>query len=677
MKTLSLEPRFSGYLIALFITLLVTGFANLLLPSGILEQTISISHLLVGFIFTPVVLIYLALHFVKTISARRPAVLLLGIITAAIFIGMIFTGLMIYNQGNLSTSSYYLVHLSLSFLAIFFLLAHISYFLVRHPVKRRRKVSAQKDLSFWPSAKLQILYLLSVVVVISGSLYLFHTVNYQPNSGEPYVENYQYAYGDGHFLPSLTETHNNQFIDYNKLNNSDFCAECHPVIFDQWQSSAHRQASSDKAYETNINLLVANKGIAAARYCEGCHAPLALLGGTLSEGGLHGGVENTAANEQGVNCLSCHGIRKTLSTKGVASYLFKLPEPYLLEGADNPLLSAINRHAIDINPEQHRQDMKTTEMSDSVYCATCHSQFMDEDLNDWGWVQMQDDYNDWLQGPYSGHTAPEFAHQKQMHCQDCHMPKVQADDPAADEAGMVRSHRYLAANTMLPLLDGDDEQLEMTKEFLKSNKITVSIDKPYRDDATHNSMAFTEALREPSVQPFYFYKGENIDLKVVVANQGVGHSFPAGTVDINEAWVAISVKDIEGNDIYSSGMIEEGEPLPGSAYTYQSIPIDRQGKHVWRHDLFNMIGEVSKNVIGAGESDVVEYSFKVPYWAKGPLSIYTSVRYRKLNHRYSVWALQDEYQPLPIVDMARDYLSVPIREVSEVYTGDAAVSSNN
>ena len=81
---------------------------------------------------------------------------------------------------------------------------------------------------------------------------------------------------------------------------------------------------------------------------------------------------------------------------------------------------------------------------------------------------------------------------------------------------------------------------------------------------------------------------------------------------------------------------------------------------MWKHDLFNRIGETEKRVIPAGKSDLVTFSFPIPDWVKGPLTVTATLNYRKLNDRYARWALGDAYAPLPVVDMARDTLVIPV-----------------
>ena len=102
------------------------------------------------------------------------------------------------------------------------------------------------------------------------------------------------------------------------------------------------------------------------------------------------------------------------------------------------------------------------------------------------------------------------------------------------------------------------------------------------------------------------------------------------------------------------------------AHFYRSLPIDRAGKLVWKHDLFNRVGEAYKDVVPAGQSDILSYQFRVPEWSKGPLTLSATLRYRKLNERYARWALKEQYQPIPIIDVARASLAVPVKIRAEV-----------
>lgn len=665
MKTISikLESWLLGWFISLVGLLALSGALSHLLESGLVAQISSILHPLLGIALTVISLLYTVVHFIRIFGIRRLGLFISGLLSIGLISVVVVSGWLLLWQGSRedNTLIQWLHVLSCSTLVIILLL-HVITHASFYPKQRKIEGGKFKSLS---KIKTTTLLSFSSTLVAAFLLWLGHYFTSIPYSTQPAVADYQYNYGQHPFRPSQTETVNNQFIDKRALLTTNKCADCHQDIAQQWFASTHRQAASDKSYETNVTLLANNKGIEATRYCEGCHAPLALLSGQLSEGGLHGGIDNSDANLQGVNCQSCHGISEVVNTKGVASYRFAINTAYLFETADSSWLQSLNKLAIHLNPRQHKLDMAPDVLSTSEYCATCHAQFIDKELNGWGWVKMQDEFSAWLDSPYSGKQDQQFSHNRQMRCQDCHMPHVASDDPSANQEGMIRDHRFLAANTMLPTLNGDTAFLEQTQRYLQSNKVRLSIEPPHRKDATTNQMPISQQLRQLAIKPFYFYKGEKAEVSLIVTNSGVGHNFPGGTIDINEVWVAIQMVDSDGTVVFSSGETDEEDYLDQSAYQYRSLPTDRTGGIVWKHDLFNMVGKASVNVIKAGESDIVKYQFSVPYWAKGPISITAQVRYRKLNTRYAKWALQDEYQPLPITDLARAFLQIPIREKVE------------
>ena len=125
--------------------------------------------------------------------------------------------------------------------------------------------------------------------------------------------------------------------------------------------------------------------------------------------------------------------------------------------------------------------------------------------------------------------------------------------------------------------------------------------------------------------------------------------------------------DAQGRLLYESGAVDETNAVDPSAHFYRTIPLDRNGQNVWRHDLFNMVGDNYKKVIPAGGADVAEYSFSIPSWTKGSIVVSAVLRYRKFNNRYARWALKDNEVRLPVVDVARDSITVPVRIKPEIY----------
>lgn len=228
----------------------------------------------------------------------------------------------------------------------------------------------------------------------------------------------------------------------------------------------------------------------------------------------------------------------------------------------------------------------------------------------------------------------------------------------------MHSHRSVGANIILPWLNGDIEKFEEVKRFLQSSKLLVSIEKPNLTSNIFNNQFVDGVLvkQENNERPFFLYLGEKSKVFVSVTNQLVGHNFPTGTTDIQEAWLYFSVKDAEGREIYLSGEIGIDQTLANGTHTYKSTPIDRNGKHVWKHDLFRMTGEIYRNLIPPGKSDLVGYEFEVPSNIKSPVTIDVVLKYRKFNARYANWVLGEKAKDQPIVELARDSLVVPVLE---------------
>jgi len=661
------EKSTNSLLTILIVLASISGFITYFVEGhGEWQQWAWLLHAVVAVALTVQFVPYLFVHLQRTLAFRRWSLVSSGSVTVGAIFVLVATGSVLVYVGQTEQQSWLLqYHVYGAFAFVSLILLHI----VLHATtltKKRRQVLPRTYASVESGLGKQIVVVILITVCVVALLGFSTKALRTPYSTDPIVADYEKPYGEHPFRPSQTETWHNQFVDYRQIGNSNDCSGCHSEITKEWRSSIHRHAASDKTYVTNVSLLAKNRGVAATRYCEGCHSPVALLSGQLSEGGDHGGIEGTLAFDEGVGCMGCHGIKRATHLNGVASYEFEAAQDYLFSGTDNDGLTSLRNFLIRLRPDQHKNDLARPVLSSPKLCATCHAQFMDKDMNNWGWVKMQDEYAAWLDSPYSQQHDKTFSNQDLVRCQDCHMPLVDGSDPSANEQGQYRSHRFLGANTVVPLITGDKEQLKLTKEFLQKNKMRINIEEPRRKDATQTLMSLDESIRTDTQTPYYVYLGEQVEIKVIVSNIGVGHNFPGGTLDINEAWVAITVMDASSQVVYQSGQIQEDNTVDPDALFYRSLPIDKAGNHVWKHDLFNRVGEAYKNFVAAGQSDILSYKFQVPEWAKGPLTITATLKYRKLNERYARWALQELYQPIPIIDVAKNSLALPVKIRSEV-----------
>jgi hypothetical protein len=671
-ELISRERRRMGQLLGSLAVTTVSGFVTYFFPShAAWQQFTYLLHTVIGVYVALILLPYVRVHFKRTFGIRRPVMVIVGLLAVGLTLALIGTGIHITLFGQRESLRWvYVAHVYAAYAALFALLLHVLGQRIMRLDQRREKAQGWYPSLTWPAvSRVPVaLGVAGVAVLAATILYAAMPLRY---SNQPAIQPYSTSYGEHPFRPSHTETSTGTFIDVRQITGTDNCATCHSDIAAQWKQSIHAQAAAEQAYQTNVNLLATKKGMAATRYCEGCHAPVALLTGQLSDGGR---LDTNGHMHEGVNCRTCHNMSKVVHLKGVASYEFEPEDDYLFANRTGALANQLHNFLVKIQPRQHRRSMGRELVQTPQMCATCHAQFMDESMNSWGWVKMQDDFTAWLNSPYSGQGAQTFAKQQVTRCQDCHMALTAANDPSADKHGMVRGHYMPGANTAIPWHIGNHEQLQRVTDFLQADIVRISFERPSRAEAVESNMPIPANTSIKKEAPPYFYFGEPANLTVVVSNIGVGHDFPGGTTDINEAWIHLRVVDAEQNLVFESGGLTANNDVDPDALFYRTIAIDRAGKHVWKHDLFNMVGDSYKKMIPAGESDVVTYEISVPAWAKSPLSASATVRYRKLNNQYARWVLKRPDAVLPIVDVARSVLSIPVREkpkVAQQVTGPA------
>jgi len=631
------ENKIILWLLPLFIFCSITGLISYF-HSGhqIWQQITFLSHTMVGFPLSFLLLLYVFYHFRRTLAIRQTAQVLLGIISALILSVLIVSGLHIGIVGQYESLRWvFLTHIYTSFSILIALSLHIflNIFSQRSHRQNKRGFTSTVNTINYQSLR---------ITVISGFIfgvfiYGFQQI-YDPDilEDKPIASSYELPYGSSPFLPSQAKTVSGSFVSINKVGNSERCESCHKQLANEWRSSMHGRSASDPAFQKNLQSLIKNKGMPAARYCSGCHVPVGLLSGITTTGTDY---SQGAHINEGVSCMGCHGIKDAIHLKGVGSYLFNTENDYLFSSSKNSMLQWIHDYLIKTNPRQHRLDMAQDILSNPKICATCHEQYIDKDLNNWGWVQLQRQYISWLNGPFSKQNQQNFSNSDVARCQDCHFPLVKSNDPSANSKGLVRSHRTPGANTVIPWLLGDTEQYETVKAFMQDDRLHLTIQ--------HHS----------GKKLVY---GENAEILISITSRRIGHNFPAGTIDLNEPWIYFNVKDASGTVIFENGNIDESGNVDPDAHFYYSILVNRQGKHVWKHDLFNAIGETHLNLIPPGGSDTQQYNFKIPRSAKSPLIIKAILRYRKFNNRYAEWALGDNAKNAPIIDMAKDEIKVEL-----------------
>jgi hypothetical protein len=127
------------------------------------------------------------------------------------------------------------------------------------------------------------------------------------------------------------------------------------------------------------------------------------------------------------------------------------------------------RNVRDLHKGEYSRDFH----SDPECCATYHKQYIKDPTNNWGWMKFQGQYGEWLASPSSERNERGFSRETAKLSRRCHMPVVPPNGPSAASDGGARSHRFTAANSALPWLDGDRERHELTRDTLKARNAPV------------------------------------------------------------------------------------------------------------------------------------------------------------------------------------------------------------
>ncbi len=401
---------------------------------------------------------------------------------------------------------------------------------------------------------------------------------------------------------------------------------CHPRVMAQWQHSAHHRAAN-AFYRKAVEVAVERHGWESVRLCASCHDPVAVLTGYYASPPAV--LFGPTADAEGVSCLACHRAQITRDHVGSGSYRFDPPRFFV-----GPPMEGYSAHAL--RPDHMADMLGESRYADSALCGECHSLRLHGP--DGLALLEQDTYGEWRRSPF-GDQAIEPA-STQRPCVSCHMPKVEDPDrPGPREA----SHRFLGGNTHLAALAGDGEQLAALQAFLTSADIQLEL----AGDVSSAPDADVRALT----------------LDVVLRNRGVGHGFPSGALDLNDAWVELEVRDAAARPTWRSGFDgEDGERSPGSI-ELRRVFHDRNGRLILDHDLLAVAGDLEDATVPAGGTLERHFAIPIPADAPAPLAVRGRVLHRGIHRRFARLALGNGAPALPVTTLAERVISVAAEEV--------------
>jgi tetratricopeptide (TPR) repeat protein len=390
---------------------------------------------------------------------------------------------------------------------------------------------------------------------------------------------------------------------------------------------------------------------------------------------------DTPEAKAGLACTSCHAITHVQGSMGQGGFTIEYPALHELMSSTNKYVRAMDSFMTYLNPEPHRRTfMKPFMTLDSPeFCASCHKVHLDVPVNDYRWFRGFNDYDAWQASGVSGQGARSFYYPPSpMTCVGCHMPSTPSKDPGRHADGTVHDHRFAAANTALALVNKDETQMKITREFLQSGFVSVDIFamSPIDEKAERTPMVrrATESAQlmtafgvgeesdqqgpivirdvgqvaapidkaQPIVAP-----GSTIRVDVVIRTRKIGHFFPGGTVDAFDVWLELQGRDADGRVIFWSGQVEDEGlgPVEPGAHFYRALQLDEKGNAINKRNAWQARSVQYVRLIPPGAADVAHYRVKIPQDARGPITFTAKLNYRKFAHSYTQFAYAGEPKP--------------------------------
>ena len=486
---------------------------------------------------------------------------------------------------------------------------------------------------------------------------------------------YNYAFGkQSPFLPSNATTVDGQFWSPKVFPTAEYCGHCHQEAYHQWRQSVHSNSFRAPWYLKNVNALIDEKGVQYSRHCEGCHNPVALLSGDLSQGM----PKKRPFEDEGVTCSTCHSIVST-DTTGTGSYVMGVPA-VLVDEKGTPITGPVSDSEILAHLDRHSQAVMRPLYKTAEFCAACHKAAIPRTLDDYKWLRAIGLYDEWQGASFTKQSPLPFYRKDVVStCQSCHMlrealPAGAIDpgakpDPVTKEPKLV-SHRWAAGNTLIPQYYKFDEQAQKVADFLKNGfdgKGVLNVDIFALEKEGAEATAKDVVLVAPlGLTSYSVAPGETLVADVVIQNKGIGHSFIPEQRDFYEAWVDFTVKDSAGKTLTESGFIQPDGYLDPGAHSFTNRLINVKGELNDLHQIWHNRVLAYNNAFQSGRSQLVRYRFRLPKDVSGQVALTATVRYRRFNQHFIDYAItqtgkkEPKPYPMPIIDIASETKIVKI-----------------
>ncbi|WP_082073171.1 multiheme c-type cytochrome [Pseudomonas sp. LFM046] len=415
------------------------------------------------------------------------------------------------------------------------------------------------------------------------------------------------------FFPHRANTPNNVLLKTEDFDNAQICGACHTEIYQQWRTSMMSNSWDEPIYRALLRHASEATDGRVDNFCTGCHTPIGLTTGQINSQVNRASVEFTAQHNPmpGVDCETCHNINARTGLDNGA---------YVLSPRANGRPTKFGPRSDAVSP--YHDTVYSGLHTRSDFCATCHNV-----THPFSTVAVERTYDEWLESPYSfnGQT-----------CQSCHMPgfagKAAVMGPDRPD---VASHWFTGANAAVLDYLGQKEAAQRARDNLAK--------------AAEISFESVPASLAP---------GQEVAVRVKVANIGAGHKIPTGFPEGREVWIDFRVVDSAGHELYRLGAIKDGATEPDTR-NFKVHLGDKDGKEL-DIEVWNATQILSDNRILPKGYDVREFIFEVPKDAVGPITLTAELNYWPFPQRLVDYLLGKDALKVEVTRMGQVAKTLPL-----------------
>ena len=287
--------------------------------------------------------------------------------------------------------------------------------------------------------------------------------------------------------------------------------DCHPDHYREWSGSMHAYAADDPVFIAMNERGQRETGGELGDFCVNCHAPMAVREGYTTDG-LN--LADAPQELKGVTCYFCHSVD---AVEGEHNNPLRLADDLIMRGGiADPIENSAHR-----TQYSRLHDRDARESSDM--CGACHDILLPNG------VHLERTFAEWRDSIF-GQDGPGH-----LSCSGCHM--TGRDGVVADVEGVplrrVHEHTFAGVDVALtPWPETEAQRAAIARDL------------------------------DPTLQPGLCVSpaAGGVELEASLDNVLGGHMWPSGAAQDRRAWLEL-VAYVDGEVVYQSGVIPEGEPV--------------------------------------------------------------------------------------------------------------------